>query len=133
MEASNVHLVEKQRDQIEIMLNEKKNLKDIASTLVRDPRDVSYEIKTHRKLYNRANKKIFVVSRLNVLKCTYVIHVSLVNANIVDTETVMIYANSLLLIPLFQIAKLEKFYLNYFIANLEEAIKKERVKKSFTF
>ncbi len=57
MKTNHVHLIEKQRDQIEIMLNENKNLKCIAEALGRDPRGIAYEIKSHRKVYNNGNKK----------------------------------------------------------------------------
>lgn len=43
MKSNNIHLVEKQRDPIEIMLNEGKLLKAIAATLSSDPRDIKYE------------------------------------------------------------------------------------------
>ncbi|MFI3284436.1 MAG: hypothetical protein R3Y57_05075 [Erysipelotrichaceae bacterium] len=39
------------------MLNERKSLKCIDDALGRDPRGVAYEIKSHRKVYNNANKK----------------------------------------------------------------------------
>ena len=50
MKSNGIHLVEKQRDQIEIMLNEGKLLKEIAAALGRDPRGIKYEIVTHRQL-----------------------------------------------------------------------------------
>lgn len=57
MKSSKVHLVEKQRDQIEIMLNEGKKLNEIASALSRDPRGIQKEIIKHRKLYILGKRK----------------------------------------------------------------------------
>lgn len=57
MRSSKVHLIEKQRDQIEIMLNESKNLNEIAFSLGRDPRGIQKEIIKHRKLYIHGKRK----------------------------------------------------------------------------
>lgn len=55
MNKTGKQLTEKQRYQIEIMLNENSSLSDIASVLNRDPRGIKYEIMKHRKLFVRSN------------------------------------------------------------------------------
>ncbi|NBL00661.1 MAG: helix-turn-helix domain-containing protein [Erysipelotrichia bacterium] len=56
MNTTSKQLTQKQRYQIEVMLNERCSLSDIASTLRRDARGIKYEIMKHRKLAVRENQ-----------------------------------------------------------------------------
>lgn len=68
MKSKHVHLNEKQRDRIEMMLNESNLLKDIAASLGRDPRGIKHEIVTHRKLHVDRRHKNLCGNQINCRK-----------------------------------------------------------------
>lgn len=103
MKSNGIHLVEKQRDQIEIMLNEGKLLKEIAAALGRDPRGIKYEIVTHRQLMVDHRFKTLVVFKPVVLNHIYAIPVLPVNVSIVLLPAAHPYA---MIIPLILTVKL---------------------------
>lgn len=51
------HLTFKDREHIETMLHQNLKLKEIATSLNRDPRGIKLEIKKHRSLFVRQNAK----------------------------------------------------------------------------